>query len=134
MPSHTNSAPIIEFDHVHFSYIHTAVLKDVSFQVYSNEFIGIIGPNGGGKTTLLKLILGFLKPCQGSVQVFKKIAGSQPIDSNRLAYVPQSVRFDRDFPISVQEVVLSGLISRLPWYGKFHSADCKAAAEALEKT
>gem|GEM_PF-199828 len=124
--------PIIAFDQVHFSYQSAPVLREVSFQIHSGEFIGIIGPNGGGKTTLLRLMLGFLKPSQGTVHVFGHIAGSQ-LHSNRLAYVPQSVRFDRDFPISVEEVVLSGLISRLPWYGRFRAADRKAGREALEK-
>ena len=129
MPSQSNKSmhehPIVELDQVSFSYHSTSVLKEVSFKVYSGEFIGMIGPNGGGKTTLLKLILGFLKPSKGTVRVFGKIAGLHPPHSNKLAYVPQSVRFDRDFPISVEEVVLSGLISNLPWYGRFHTADRK---------
>jgi zinc transport system ATP-binding protein len=123
--------PLIEIDHLSFSYPNSPVLQDVSFQVYPGEFIGLIGPNGGGKTTLLKLILGFLKPTKGKIRVFGENAGSH---SKRLAYVPQSVRFDRDFPISVEEVVLLGLISHLPWYGSFHATDRKAAQEALERT
>lgn len=125
--------PLIECDRVHFSYQSSSVLEQVSFQVFPGEFIGIIGPNGGGKTTLLKLILGFLKPSQGKLTIFGKKAG-HPLQLNRIAYVPQSVRFDRDFPISVEEVVLSGLISKLPWYGRFHSSDRQAAQLALEKT
>lgn len=124
--------PIIELDSVSFSYPGSTILKDVSFQVYEGEFIGMIGPNGGGKTTLLKLILGFLKPSKGIVKVF----GESPISSSglkQLAYVPQAIRFDRDFPISVEEVVLSGLLSHLPWYGRFHTNDRHAALEALEK-
>jgi zinc transport system ATP-binding protein len=136
MPSLKNksmpSLVSIEFEHVSFSYSNTSVLQNVSFQLYSGEFIGMIGPNGGGKTTLLKLILGFLKPTQGSIRVFGKAAGS-PLLSQKIAYVPQSVRFDRDFPISVEEVVLSGLISRLPWYGRFRTADRIAARKALER-
>ena len=123
---------IIEVDRVDFSYPGTPVLKEISFQVMPGEFIGMIGPNGGGKTTLLKLILGFLKPSQGTIKVFGEEGGSS-LAINRLAYVPQAVRFDRDFPISVEEVVLSGLINHLPWYGRFHSTDRNAAREALEK-
>lgn len=126
--------PLITFDQVSFSYSNTPVLKEVSFHVYPGEFIGMIGPNGGGKTTLLKLILGFLKPAKGKVYVFGQNAVSHSAYSNRLAYVPQSGRFDRDFPISVEEVVLSGLISHLPWYGRFRAADRQAAKEALERT
>jgi zinc transport system ATP-binding protein len=124
--------PVIELENVSFAYPGNLVLRDVSFQVYPGEFIGMIGPNGGGKTTLLKLILGFLKPLKGTVKVFGEVAGSSPT-LNRLAYVPQAIRFDRDFPISVEEVVLSGLISHLPWHGRFHTADRIAAQEALEK-
>ena len=126
--------PVIEFDQVSFSYQSTPVLKQVTFQVYPGEFIGMIGPNGGGKTTLLRLILGFLRPSRGTLRVFGRSPGAQPAKSIQLAYVPQSVRFDRDFPISVEEVVLSGLISHLPWYGRFRAADRKAAKKALEKT
>ena len=81
---------------------------------------------------MLKLILGFLKPTGGTIRIFNEKAGEQAFTPNRLAYVPQSVRFDREFPISVEEVVLSGLLSRLPWYGKFRAADRQAAEEALE--
>lgn len=137
MPLHTSrrmdSTFAIEFDDVSFDYPETSVLKNVSFQVSYGEFIGMIGPNGGGKTTLLKLILGFLKPSRGTIKVFGENAGASPYPAHRLAYVPQSVRFDRDFPISVEEVVLSGLISKLPWYGRFHKEERLAVKRALEK-
>jgi zinc transport system ATP-binding protein len=122
----------VEFSSVDFSYQATSVLKQVSFQVYEGEFIGIIGPNGGGKTTLLKLALGFLRPSAGAVRAFGAKAGS-PSVAGSIAYVPQSIRFDRDFPISVEEVVLSGLLSHLPWYGRFHAQERKSAQEILEK-
>jgi zinc transport system ATP-binding protein len=127
------SAPIVEFDHTFFSYQHAPVLKDVSFQIFPGEFVGIIGPNGGGKTTLLKLIMGFLKPTKGTVRIFGKAAGAWELGSIPLSYVPQAMRFDRDFPISVEEVVMSGLLSRLPWYGRFRAEDKQAAAAALEQ-
>lgn len=126
------SSPIVDFQNVSFSYHHMPVLSQVNFQIPPGEFVGIIGPNGGGKTTLLKLITGFLKPKLGTVRVFDDIAGSRPAGTYPLAYVPQSMRFDRDFPISVEEVVLSGLLSRLPWYGRFHTNEREAARQALE--
>lgn len=136
MPSQTSDPrdidPIFEFDRVSFSYPGAHVLKNLSFQVFPGEFIGIIGPNGGGKTTLLKLILGFLKPSQGVVKMGGKLSGLPSSEPLKIAYVPQSVRFDREFPISVNEVVLSGLISRLPWYGHFKKEDRQAADRALE--
>jgi zinc transport system ATP-binding protein len=126
-------SPVIALDRLCFSYQNTHVLNQVSLQVYPGEFLGIVGPNGGGKTTLLKLIMGFLKPSSGTIRVFGDAPDVHPPNSIPLAYVPQSMRFDRDFPISVEEVVLSGLLSRLPWYGSFHAGDRKAAKEALEK-
>lgn len=119
----------VSFEQVNFAYQDTMVLKDASFTIEEGAFTGIIGPNGGGKTTLLKLILGFLKPDSGRIQVF----GSAPhTASQQLAYVPQTVRFDRQFPISVMELVLSGRLSRLPWYGTYSKTDHEAAHHALE--
>lgn len=118
--------PILQMDDVSFSYDHTPVLSHISFAVNPGESIGIIGPNGGGKTTLLKLILGFLKPTKGQIHL---LGATQ----DAIAYVPQSMRFDREFPISVMEVVLSGLLSKLPWYGKFRQKERLMALEALDK-
>lgn len=122
---------IIEFEHLYFSYQNLSVLTDVSLKIASGEFVGLIGPNGGGKTTLLKLMMGFIKPTKGKLLVF----GEPPKSDGMLgiSYVPQTVRFDREFPISVLEVVLSGLLSNLPWYGHFHQKDRHAAIDMLEK-
>jgi len=124
--------PNIEIDNLSFSYKNNPVLTQVTMKVFPGEFIGIIGPNGGGKTTLLKLIMGFLKPTQGKITVFGEAPGARPGKQSKLAYVPQSARFDREFPISVMEVVLSGLLSQLPWYGSFRSSDKQAALDALK--
>lgn len=122
--------PIIQLDHVNFSYADTPVLTNVNLSINPCEFIGIIGPNGGGKTTLLKLLMGFLKPTSGKLDVF----GTSPqVSRLQIAYVPQTQRFDRDFPISVLELVLLGRLSKLPWYGKFSAEDKEAAKQALEK-
>lgn len=123
-------SPVVVVDQVTFAYQQFPILRDVAFSVNPGEFIGIIGPNGGGKTTLLKLILGFLKPTTGKVTVFDQSPSEVGV---RIGYVPQAVRFDRLFPISVLEVVLLGRLSVLPWYGWYRSADKKAALEALEK-
>ncbi|HRD55541.1 MAG TPA: ABC transporter ATP-binding protein [Parachlamydiaceae bacterium] len=113
-----------------FAYQDSLVLKNVSFQINKGEFLGIIGPNGGGKTTLLKLLMGFLKPLSGEIQIF----GNEPKNAlNCIAYVPQTARFDRQFPISVMELVLLGRLSKLPWYGQYSKADKEKAVEALEK-
>ena len=92
-----------------FSYEKTLVLQGADFQVSEGEFIGIIGPNGGGKTTLLKLIMGFLAPQRGSLEVFGK---SPTVERRRIGYVPQANQTDRDFPITVLELVMLGCASK----------------------
>ena len=91
-----------------FSYEKTAVLHNAEFQISQGEFIGIIGPNGGGKTTLLKLIMGFIEPQKGSLHIF----GQPPErERRRMGYVPQANQTDRDFPITVLELVMLGCAS-----------------------
>lgn len=119
---------VITADKLDFSYGDKSVLQNVSFKVQPGEFIGIIGPNGGGKTTLLKLILGFLKPTSGSLLVLDAPPKER---QSSMAYVPQSLQFDRHFPISTFELVLAGRLSQLPWYGVYAQSDIDAADKAL---
>lgn len=121
---------IIQLKDVNFSYSHTPILTNVNLEIHPGEFIGIIGPNGGGKTTFLKLLLGFLKPTSGSITILNK---SPQESSKEISYVPQNQRFDRDFPISVLELVLMGRLSRLSWYGSYSQSDKEAALQALER-
>ncbi|QLH36005.1 MAG: metal ABC transporter ATP-binding protein [Parachlamydiaceae bacterium] len=120
---------IIRLEHVNFAYAEIPVLTDVNLSIQPNEFIGIIGPNGGGKTTFLKLLMGFLKPTSGKIEI---LAYPQ-VSRYHISYVPQNQRFDRDFPISVLELVLSGRLFKLPWYGKFSNEDKEIAREALSQ-
>lgn len=122
--------PIVTLENVSFAYQDEPVLKNVSFTIVPGEFVGLIGPNGGGKTTLLKLILGFLRPTSGKISVYDR---APPPPNGQIAYVPQNLRFDRQFPISVMELVLAGRLSRLPWYGIYSKDDHAAAQEALRK-
>lgn len=122
--------PLIAVDKLFFNYGADHILRNVNFQMKEGEFLGVIGPNGGGKTTLLKLILGFLKPSSGHIDVF----GGNPQEArSKLAYVPQGLRFDRQFPISVKELVLTGRLHELPWYGVYSRKDNEAVDEALDK-
>ena len=101
---------IIEANKINFSYNkQNKVLTDVSFEVFKNDYIGIIGPNGGGKSTLLKIILGLLKPDSGSIEVF---GSSCECMRDRIGYVPQYSKIDLDYPISAREVVLTGLLGK----------------------
>jgi len=122
MTSHDNKTPVISFRNVTFSYDKLPVIKHASFDIFPGEFIGIIGPNGGGKTTALKLILRFLKPKDGEV-----------FSSGRIGYVPQINACDKQFPITVKEVVMTGCLSRLNFMGKYPKEVDKKAEELLER-
>lgn len=97
---------LIEIRRLNASYGQQLVLRDVSLDVFENDFLGIIGPNGGGKTTLLKLILGLLKPISGEIRFCRGNTREQ------IGYLPQINQIDRKFPILVSEVVASGLTTR----------------------
>ncbi|MEE4356894.1 MAG: ABC transporter ATP-binding protein [Desulfococcaceae bacterium] len=106
------------------------MLKNISLRLEKGCFTALIGPNGGGKTTLLKLMLGLLKPNQG----FVKILGRPPRQvSRRLGYVPQEIGINRDFPISVLDVVLMGRIRSSRGWSRAGAEDKKAAREILER-
>lgn len=113
-----------------FSYGLTPIFQSISLDVFQGEFLGIIGPNGGGKTTLLRLLMGFLTPERGQIS----LKGKTPQEArHQVAYVPQNLRFDRQFPISVNEVVLSGRLATLPWYGRYSKKDKEIAQQALTR-
>jgi zinc transport system ATP-binding protein len=127
---------VIELEHVDFSYGGPRVLKHLDLQVERGEFLGIVGPNAGGKSTLLKLVLGLIEPQAGQVRVL----GKTPRDaSRRIGYVPQYPTFPRDFPITVEQVVMLGRlgIGRAPgrlamlWPSRVLRSDREAVAEAL---
>ncbi len=123
-----NEAPAIELRDVSFGYGHAPVLSNASFVVGQRELVSIVGPNGGGKTTLLRLILGLEQPDAGSI----RILGSTPLRARgNVGYMPQHVRFDPLFPITAMDVVLMGRISRGKlWYTR---TDRRVARESLEK-
>ena len=98
----------IDLANISFSYRGEKVLHELSLQIATGEFIGIFGPNGGGKTTLLKLLMGFLTPQSGQIHIFGKSAQEQ---RHRIGYVPQLHRSDRDFPITVEQLIALGRLS-----------------------
>ena len=101
--------PIIEIKNLSAGYDGRTVLHDVNLSIYERDFLGIIGPNGGGKTTLIKCILGLLKPTGGEIIFHTPEKASTKTTSTFLGYLPQYNSIDRKFPISVEEVILSGL-------------------------
>jgi zinc transport system ATP-binding protein len=121
----------IDVRNVSFGYVKgEPIISDASFQIAAGEFVGIIGPNGGGKTTLLRLMMGFLDPWVGTISIFNKSAKRYP---NGIAYVPQTLRFDKEFPITVGELVLGGRLSHLSWFGSFSKQEQEKARYALEQ-
>ncbi len=122
--------PAVQLENISFQYDREPVLENVSFQVAVDDFIGMVGPNGGGKTTLLKIILGLIQPNAGSVKVF----GQPPSKSrSQLGYVPQQINLDREFPISVIDVVLLGRLGQTPLFGRYRRIDREEAREALHQ-
>ncbi len=101
------SNKLIQLDNVSFSYGGPTVLQDISLEVAEREFLGIVGPNAGGKSTLLKLILGLIEADSGSIRVMGKAPG---VGRNQIGYVAQYPSFPRDFPITVEQAVMLGRI------------------------
>ncbi len=98
--------PLIKIENLTLGYDKAPVLENVNLKVFEQDFIGVIGPNGGGKTTFIKAILGLIKPMHGEI-LFRS-----DINKKRkpIGYLPQVKHFDRSFPITVSDVVRSGLI------------------------
>lgn len=120
----------VEFSSVSFGYGDAPVLIDVDFSIRHHDFVGIVGPNGGGKTTLLKLLLGLIEPQAGTVSVL----GLPPSRARRrLGYVPQQFAYDVAFPISVLDVVLMGRLGVGNLVGPYRPADVEDARIHLEQ-
>lgn len=121
---------VIEVRNAFFAYNGLSVLENVNLDVHVGDFIAMIGPNGGGKSTLLKLMLGLLIPHKGTVRVFGKPPRKV---SHQIGYVPQDVHVNKRFPISVLDVVLMGKLKR-GWGGARYSRKDRIAAHmALDK-
>ena len=126
----TKHAPIVTLEDVTFSYNGHTVLENINLDIFTDDFIAMIGPNGGGKTTLLKLILGLLKPDTGTIRVLEQ---SPLAAAPHIGYVPQDVHFNRSFPITALDVVKMGLRSpRRRWHCQTETASEEAMA-ALDR-
>ncbi|MEA1889165.1 MAG: ATP-binding cassette domain-containing protein, partial [Pseudomonadota bacterium] len=112
---------------VSFSYGYESVLKNISLDIYATDYLAIIGPNGGGKTTLLKIILGLLKPDAGQV------IWSANASRHQIGYVPQFATFEREFPLSVRDVVLMGRMSGRLWWQGVSEKDQDLTTDILRK-
>ena len=124
------SDPIIQIADLDFAYNGQRVLEEVNLEVLEGDFLAMIGPNGGGKTTLLKLMLGLLKPAHGRIRIMGKPATSA---SHYIGYVPQDVHINRRFPITALDVVLMGKLAPGKRWSKKAEQDRRDALAALER-
>ena len=119
---------VVSLKGISAAYDNKTVLHDVDLNICKNDFLGIIGPNGGGKTTLIKTILGLLRPTAGSIRFFEE---GKPVNSLAMGYLPQYSSIDGKFPICVEEVILSGLSSKKSLTGRFTRAQKEKAHETI---
>lgn len=120
----------VKTTHLDFSYEKALVLEDINLSIEENSFVALIGPNGGGKSTLLKIMMGLIKPNRGLVEIF----GQNATENNpcKIGYVPQGREFDPKFPVSVLDVVLMGLYQKLSIFGNYSKETKNKALEALK--
>ena len=114
----------IEAENLAFAYGKSIVLEEISLRIEAGDFVAVIGPNGGGKSTFLKLILGLLPPASGTLRVM----GTTPAKAApKIGYVPQEIHPNRGFPVSVLEVVQMGLLKRTNLLARHSRADHEKA-------
>ncbi len=119
---------LFEMHSLSVSYGAGFALRDINFRVNESDFIGVIGPNGGGKTTLLKVILGLIKPVSGKI-----VFNIDLVDGNSIGYLPQLSTGDINYPVTVTDVILSGMMIRKKIISRMSSSDKKRAAEVIEE-
>lgn len=125
-----NSEPVIQIENLRFSYNGRPVLRDVNLTIRRGNFTALIGPNGGGKTTLLKLMLGLLKPDRGSVRILGRPPGEVVV---RVGYVPQELGRNQRFPVTARDVVLTGRLRNRHGWIRYDRADREAARRTMER-
>lgn len=125
--------PIVSLKNITFSYENKTILDHVNLDINHGSFMGMVGPNGGGKTTLIQIILGQLKPDQGTVELF-----NQPISSfkdwTRIAFVSQKANsFNKGFPATVFEVVSMGLTAKIGYFRFLNKSHKARILEAIDQ-
>ena len=125
----TRTDIVLDFKNVCFAYEQREVLHNINMQIRRKDMIAVVGPNGGGKSTLLKLALGIIRPVRGEIELFGKPINGQ---IKHTGYVPQSLMYDNSFPVNVMDVVLMGRAERHVC-GLYNKTDKAVAMQALEE-
>lgn len=124
------SQPIIQVENLSFGYTKVPVIENAHFSVHQKDYIAVIGPNGGGKSTMMKLLLGLLQPDEGGVTVF----GEKPQKArHRIGYVPQHFHFDFEFPMQAIDVVLMGRLGHRKVLQRYTKEDRLLSLKALKE-
>jgi len=127
------SVPIFDVKNLNFTVNGQKILSDISLEIFHSQYIAIIGPNGGGKTTLIRMLLGLDKPSSGSVKIFgKKIKDFK--DWNKIGFVPQrAAQVDQNFPATALDIVRMGRVSKRKLFSRESEEDIQAVDDAMAK-
>ncbi len=129
--AHHEEVPLLEIDHVTSGYENGPAIQDVSIKIWPGQFVAVVGPNGGGKTTLLRTILGTIRPIAGEVAL--RGQPMTPGSLGRIGFVPQLETIDWNFPITVEEVILMGLYRKNHWLKRIGKKDRVRLNEMMER-
>jgi len=125
--------PIISIKNLNYTVGEQKILTNISFDINQGEYVALLGPNGGGKSTLIKLILGLLTPTSGEIEILS-IKQKRFKEYYKIGYVPQNVSlFDSNFPLSVYETVALGLSSQKPWFSFLTKRDKEKIDSVLDR-
>ena len=125
--------PIFDVKNLNFKVDDQNILTDISFEIFQAEYIAIIGPNGGGKTTLIRMLLGLSKPTSGEIKLYgKKLTNFK--EWYKIGFVPQRAsHVDASFPATVEDIINMGRISKRKLFSKKSKQDIEAVADAMKK-
>ncbi|MCC6240348.1 MAG: ATP-binding cassette domain-containing protein [Phycisphaerales bacterium] len=125
--------PLVEIQHLEFSYDGQTVLRDIDLAVEQGTTLGVIGPNGGGKTTLMRLLLGLLTPTQGAIHINGLPPTQAILRGNLIGYLPQHLPQVQPFPLTVRQVVRLGLAGKTGLLRRYHRADLDFVETLLQR-
>ena len=126
-----SNIPVVELSLVTSDYGNSPAIQDVSLKFWPGQFVAVVGPNGGGKTTLLRTILGTLRPSRGQVRLRGKELEGTALE--KIGYVPQLETIDWNFPITVEEVILMGLFRKNHWFRRTSREDQEKLERVMER-